>query len=344
MAERYGIVYMGSKEKILNLISYINSRHYDAKYFIDLFTGGLTVSSYILKNTKKQVIANDLNHYVIALYKEVLSGSKNLDNIKFNFVDRETFEYVKNNPDMYPEWYVGFVLNMWSFGCNQKDYLYAKDLEYAKKAIHQAIVFDDFEEFEKLFPNILIPVNIREIDYKKHKKKRTHFMKYLKDYMRDNPNELYARLEHSEQLAQVEHLTELKSLIPHKERLSLSSVDWKFAYDFINKSVLENSIIYCDPPYQDTKQYQFGNGFDYDEFWNWFRECPYPVYVSSYKAPDDIKPLNFDFKHSLLDNGKQGSGKKKNLVTENIYWNGKGNPEPTLEDLLFGDKNEEPAE
>lgn len=61
----------------------------------------------------------------------------------------------------------------------------------------------------------------------------------------------------------------------------------------------------------------------------YFRKTPYCVYVSSYNAPPDIKPVSFDLKNQTLAGGV---GKK---VVENIYWNGKGNPEPTMEDLLF---------
>lgn len=71
------------------------------------------------------------------------------------------------------------------------------------------------------------------------------------------------------------------------------------------------------------------DGFNHGDFWQWFRETHYCVYVSSYKAPDDIKPLNFEYKNQLLSGG---GGK---VATENIYWNGKGNYIPTMEDLLF---------
>ena len=33
----YGMPYMGSKSKIVHLIQYILERHYDKKYFVDLF-------------------------------------------------------------------------------------------------------------------------------------------------------------------------------------------------------------------------------------------------------------------------------------------------------------------
>lgn len=67
--------------------------------------------------------------------------------------------------------------------------------------------------------------------------------------------------------------------------------------DYKNLQIPDESIIYCDPPYKDTKGYTVG--LDYDEFWQWCRERVYDghkVYISEYQAPDDFikiweKPL-----------------------------------------------------
>lgn len=65
---------------------------------------------------------------------------------------------------------------------------------------------------------------------------------------------------------------------------------------FENKSYLdleipENSIIYCDPPYQDTVKYKVSPNFNYTQFWSWVREKSknHQVFVSEYNAPDDFK-------------------------------------------------------
>jgi site-specific DNA-adenine methylase len=337
MSKRYGIVYMGSKEKILDdLIRYILDRHFEEKYFVDLFAGGFSVSSYILQKTKRMnVIANDLNKYVIGLYREILDGGKNFENVRYDFINRERFEDVRDNPDNFPDWYVGFVLNVWSFGCNQKDYLYAKDLEENKRIMHEVIVNDNLENFDALFPDLIIPKNIRDTEYRKHKKKRVAVLEYTKRYAKQIDSTELMRLQNIEHLNQTEHLSAVRSLVPLKSRIELYNLDWKEVYNSLPESILSKSVIYCDPPYEDTKQYQVGKDFDYQDFWQWFRECPYPVYVSSYKAPDDIETMKFAFKAQLLDNGHLGDNKPKKVVKENLYWNGKGEPDPTMEDLLF---------
>ena len=53
-----------------------------------------------------------------------------------------------------------------------------------------------------------------------------------------------------------------------------------------------NSIIYCDIPYKDTKQYASSKNFNYDNFWNWAREKSqdgHEVFISEYNAPDDFE-------------------------------------------------------
>ena len=51
----------------------------------------------------------------------------------------------------------------------------------------------------------------------------------------------------------------------------------------------ENSVIYCDPPYQGTTGYKIGS-FDHDKFFRWCRKQAENniVFVSEYDAPDDF--------------------------------------------------------
>lgn len=346
---RYGIVYMGSKEKILHLIDYIFYREHKKKNFIDLFCGGFSVSGFALQRTGFNVYANDLNHYVISLYHDLLSDEPNLDYYKYDWVSRRHFEEVRDNREDYPAWYVGYVLNVWSFGCNQKDYLYAKDLEEDKKAIHYALIFDDFSYMNQreTFKGFKVPYDIRKVKYFRYKQKRISFMAKLKEYTKEKrkaqENETSSQLQQLERLEQMENISQmehLEAIIKNKKnrkRLTLSNMDWKEFYDSIPKDVLKDSFIYCDPPYENTKQYLFGEDFKHDEFWQWFRECPYPVYASSYSAPNDIKRINYDYKAQLMDNGTKQRKTTKKYVEENIYWNGKGEPELTIIDQLFNE-------
>lgn len=51
----------------------------------------------------------------------------------------------------------------------------------------------------------------------------------------------------------------------------------------------DNSVIYCDPPYQDTTKYK--DKFDSNKFWDWCRlkvSEGHKVYISEYNAPEDF--------------------------------------------------------
>lgn len=53
------------------------------------------------------------------------------------------------------------------------------------------------------------------------------------------------------------------------------------------------AVIYCDPPYVDTKQYANARAFDYTEFWSIMRKWSENnfVFISETTAPDDFIPL-----------------------------------------------------
>lgn len=70
--------------------------------------------------------------------------------------------------------------------------------------------------------------------------------------------------------------------------------DISFVFEqYQNLLIPPESIIYCDPPYQGTKQYAtICKEFDYPAFWQWCRdksEQGHTVFVSEYNAPDDFK-------------------------------------------------------
>lgn len=328
----YGIPYMGSKSKIVHLIRYILERHYDKKYFIDVFCGGFAVSHYVLSKSKMRVLANDKNPYVIAFLQKLIY--EGLPDSVYDFVTRERFKDVLDNPQNYDDWYVGYVTTLWSFGNTQSTYLFGEQIEDLKQKMHNAVVFDEWHE-DIAFIGDKIPQHIKDIDYKQNSGKRTKLLGIAKRYVKNIPHadsvQQLERLERAQQLEQLERLERaqrLKQLERTQQLEQLEWLDWSVFIESIGDNILKNAIIYCDPPYEDTGEYAI-NTFNHNDFWQWFRETPYCVYVSSYKAPDDIKPLNFELKNQLLSGGV---GK---TVKENIYWNGKGDPEPTMEDLLF---------
>lgn len=61
--------------------------------------------------------------------------------------------------------------------------------------------------------------------------------------------------------------------------------------DYKNLIIPKGSLVYCDPPYEGTKQYGINKDFNHEEFWNWVRGLSRDtiVIISEERAPDDFK-------------------------------------------------------
>ena len=60
--------------------------------------------------------------------------------------------------------------------------------------------------------------------------------------------------------------------------------------NYLDLTIPKNSIVYCDPPYQNTTKYS--STFNHEIFWNWVRKLArnkHQVFVSEYSAPNDFK-------------------------------------------------------
>lgn len=81
----------------------------------------------------------------------------------------------------------------------------------------------------------------------------------------------------------------------------------------------EGCLIYCDPPYKNTTQYDKSvvGSFDHDEFWNWVRgqSKKNTVIVSEYQAPSDFKCV-WEYKTKTDIRNKDG---EKELRVERLF-------------------------
>lgn len=79
-----------------------------------------------------------------------------------------------------------------------------------------------------------------------------------------------------------------------KQAPKLKDIEFK-VLDYTNfaPNSITNALIYCDPPYNGTKQYQYSTvaKMDYNYFWNWIRELSKYnlVVVSEQNAPEDFE-------------------------------------------------------
>ena len=299
----YGLPYKGSKNKLAPKIFELFPQK---KNFYDLFCGGCAMTHYgMLHNKFEKFIINDLNPMCPTLFFDAVNGKfKN----ETRWISREDF-LNSNEP------YVKFC---WSFGNNLKSYLYSEEIEPYKKACHYAIVFDDFSLIKELCPEVYDVTKEALNGIKNIKKRRLAFgpsvikeLKRLGDWNLVQNNPLYksahwrgGKLDGKNN--DLERLQSLESL----ERLQ--SLE-QFSTDYQNVKIYKDSVIYCDIPYEGTDSYK-GIDFDFERFYSWCEKQTEPVFISSYKMPEDRFVCIATFEHrSIL------SATANNKVLEKVF-------------------------
>lgn len=287
---------MGSKRKsagmIYQTIANLNPKN---KVLVDLFCGGLGISEVFAKNGW-QVKANDKNKHVVALAKQAIQG---LDESKcLEFVYRAKFFDVIQNPSKYPDWYVGFVQCIWSFGNSQKTYMFGKTTEPYKKAGHELVVNKNPTLIKQIIPNLPQKYIDGIVKQKDWHTARLALKKVVSKLFLSKEK---AQVEPLQHLQNTESLQRLEQL----EQLELTSLDYQ---DVV---IPAGAVIYCDPPYKGTAEYK-EDGFDHNKFWAWVRDKAqtHKIYISEYQAPDDFKKVLEFAQNSTLGGVKQEPTKR----------------------------------
>ena len=128
---KYGLPYQGSKNKLAERIVRLLPKR---THLIDLFCGGCAVShAALLMGKYEHIHINDINWMCPTLFIDALNGKYNDEN---RWISREDFFRLKDTDP--------YVAAVWSFGNNLHTYLYSKEIEPLKKAIHYAMFFSDY--------------------------------------------------------------------------------------------------------------------------------------------------------------------------------------------------------
>lgn len=271
--EVLGIPYMGSKRKIAaDLIHYMANANPNAVHFYDLFGGGGAMSFAALQTGLfESVHYNELNKAVVALLEKIRTDG--VTDEFYQWIGRERFFELIEGDD----WFAGLAQTCWSFGSNQKGYLYGRNIEPIKRVAHDEVM--------------AAGGNAHRHEVLRERRKAGRF-----------------DLEHLERLQHLENLARLEQLA----RLQITSLDYR---GVPISTPPEQTVIYCDIPYQGTGEYKHG-GFDHDAFFEWCRQSPYKIYVSSYDAPMSCV---FEIAHrstlAATDNNRR--------VTERLFCNQK---------------------
>lgn len=232
--------YKGSKNSIAaEIISILPP----AKHFYDIFGGGGAMTHAAALPGKYQYIHyNELNPLICKGFKMAVNGEfKN----ERRWISREYFNAHKGDDP--------YVAICWSFGNNLRNYLYSKELEPIKKAVHYARIYNSY--------CLLHELGLAEP----------------------------SRAEHIERLIRLREIGEvpgdgvsLQHIFSRNRLLTLQEFTGNNIIitcgDYRDLEFESDAVIYADPPYRGTDQY--GAEFDSDAFITWAEEQKPPVYVS----------------------------------------------------------------
>lgn len=293
MAENYGLPYTGSKSRIAH---WVIDNLPSGRVLIDAFAGGCAITHRALLSQKWQtIIANDINGKYTQLFLDAVLGKYRDER---RWISREDFERLKSQD--------AFVACCWSFGNNLQTYMYSQAIEPYKRALHYAIVLDDFAPMQELMPEVAQAVHesihwLRNL-HDRRVTAQNVIVKTLKRLTGDNyahqiiqSNPLYQSIQHSNKDAQrLERLQSLESLerlqrlesLERLERLRVTSL----SYDEID--IPEDAVVYCDPPYHacDNSLYEgTAKAFDHCTFYDWCVRVSKtnPIFISEYSIEDD---------------------------------------------------------
>ena len=299
MVENYGLPYAGSKSRIAHWV--IDNLPCE-RVLIDAFAGGCAITHRALLSQKWQtVIANDINGKYPQLFLDAVRGKYRNER---RWISRDDFERLKLQD--------AFIACCWSFANNLRHYMYSQAIEPYKRALHYAIVLDDFAPMQELMPEVAQAVCeaihwIRNTHDRRVTAQKV-IVKTLKRLTDDNfahpviqNNPLYQTIRHTskntpslnsleslQSLQSLERLERLQSLerLEILERLQVTSL----SYDEID--IPDGAVVYCDPPYHacDKRLYEStAKAFDHCAFYDWCVSVSKtnPIFISAYSIEDD---------------------------------------------------------
>ena len=295
MGSFFGLPYMGSKNGIAEAVVDLFPA---ADTFVDLFAGGCAVTHAALLSGKfKTVVANDLDGRMVRLFSDALAGR--LAGREREWVSREDF-FARYEEDAY-------VSMLWCFGGTGNSYIYGRHKEATMRALHEAVVFGDFDGVRGVFGRVFANALADALNPVGTLRERRLVMRRLSGDVLGKTYDL-------------NHLTRadrVDSLVGRQgnARLVISGEDYR------NVTIPSGTtVVYCDPPYANTHKY--GVGFDHSEFCRWAASQPYPLFVSEYSLPtDSFVPIWETSKRVTLSWQNRGLHRMERVYTQKRFAN-----------------------
>lgn len=282
--------YQGSKGKICKQIVEIIKQNFGTdKTVYDIFGGGGAITYECLLNGL-DVVYNDLNTYITEVHKNLKTYPR--EKLIDLMISRDEFHRIRQLPEK--TWLDEFKLLLNSFGNKRNTYMYNK--VYSDFKYNLALDIWKTCGFENYKNSDLFLKAQKEFD-EKYK---------LKDESRFGIN----------QIEIIGRLNRVYSIIDKNPIFAIKNEDYRYFSD------VENSILYLDPPYENTvvDGYAGTGDFDSKAFYNWAYEMSKKnvVMISSYTVSDDRFDVVYKFENARSTLGTNGAGECEKLfmVTE----------------------------
>lgn len=280
-----GLPYVGSKKKISKKIVEIIKQNFGTdKTVYDVFGGGGAITAELIINDI-DVVYNDLDKTITDMFNRVLN--KDREWIKTLIVSRDEFIAIRDKEHKTVDDELKLLVN--SFGNNRKGYLYSKQTSDIKYNLAVDIL-----EKDNVFSGY---------------KQTTTYQKAVNLYAEE-----LGFFDIEEKGRVLEQLSRLQQV----ERLQQLNTDPKtYNKDYKYFSNVKNSILYLDPPYENSDTGSYKSQINYQEFYDWAYEMSKNniVLLSSYEVSDDIFECVYEFTtaRSKMSGGNPGK------ITEKLF-------------------------
>ena len=278
-----GLPYVGSKKKISKKIVEIIKQNFGTnKTVYDVFGGGGAITAELMINGI-DVVYNDLDKTITDMFNRVLNQDR--DWIKTLIVSRDEFIAIREKEIKTVDDELKLLVN--SFGNDRMNYLYSKQVSDIKY-------------------NLAVEILEKE-DVLVGYKKTTTYQRAVNLY--EDKLGFVDKHEKHRVLQQLQRLGQLQQLQQLEQLPKTINKDYKY---FSN---VKNSILYLDPPYENTKTGSYKSQIDYQEFYDWAYEMSKNniVLLSSYEVSDDRFECVYEFKNarSTMAGGDRGKRTEK---------------------------------
>lgn len=282
-----GLPYKGSKRSISKKIVEIIKQNFGTeKPVYDIFGGGGAITAECMLNGL-EVHYNDLDHTITDMFQKVVSEDR--DYLKTLIVSRDEFFRIRDKENKTIDDELKLLVN--SFRNDRNTYLYSK-------------------EFSDLKYNLAVEIIKKHDTFSGYKKTDTYKNAY-------RPFDI-GKVDKSQVLLQFQRIQPLERV----QKMSIKNLKIT-NHDYTHFSYLKNTIIYLDPPYENTvlKGYSIKE-FDSQPFYDWAYEMSKKniVLISSYEISDSRFECVYEFKNASSANYGEAHRKK----TEKLFMVKKG--------------------